>query len=78
MAAFRNEHRRFMHRGRPFHFVSYDAQSANPRKNQVAMPTTWYLLNAGNRWPAIPCQPGQPDEELDAQLCKWLDTDVFA
>jgi hypothetical protein len=78
MAAFRNEHRRFTYRGRPFHFVSYEAQSANPRKNQPAMPATWYLLSSGNRWPAIPLEVGRTDEELDAQLSKWLDTEVFA
>ena len=78
MAAFRNEHRRFEHRGRPFHFVSYEAQAANPRKNLPAMPATWYLLSAGNRWPAIPLEIGRTDEELDAQLSQWRDSEVFS
>lgn len=78
MAAFRNEHRRFTHRGRAFHFVSYDAQPGNPNKGIDAMPATWYLLNAGNRWPAIPLEPGQPEEELDARLTEWLESEVFA
>jgi hypothetical protein len=78
MAAFRNEHRWFTHRGRSFHFLSYEAQAANPRKNLPAVPATWYLLGSSNRWSAIPVEPGQPEEALDAQLAEWLDAEVFA
>jgi hypothetical protein len=78
MAGFKNEQRRLDHRGRVFHFVSYEAQNGNPAKNQPAMPATWYLLSYGNRWPAIPLQEGHTEEELDGLLAEWLETNVFA
>ncbi len=78
MAGFSNEQRRLTHRGKVFHFVSYDAQDAVPSRDQPAMPPTWYLLSSGNRWPAIPIQPDQPEAELDARLTEWLEVRVFA
>ena len=78
MGAFRNEQRRLTHRGRDFHFISYEAQAANPARKQQEMPDTWYLVSSNNRWPAIPLIEGQPEPELIAALALWLDTSVFA
>jgi hypothetical protein len=78
MAGFKNEQRRLSYRGRDFHFVSYEAQQANPGKKLEAMPETWYLISSGNRWPAIPCIIAQPISELDAALVVWLEQVVFA
>ena len=42
------------------------------------LPDTWFLVSSGNRWPAIPHLPDQPEVDLDAQLVIWLETTVFA
>jgi len=78
MSGFKNEQRMLDHRGRSFHFVSYEAHGGNAAKNQPAMPATWYLLSYGNRWPAIPLEEGTSEDELDARLADWLETNVFA
>ena len=78
MGAFRNEQRRLSHRGRDFHFVSYEARPANLARKEDAMPDTWYLVSTNNRWPAIPLLPDQPEPELIAALVLWLETSVFA
>lgn len=77
MAKYQNQQRRLAHRGRRFHFISYDAQDADLKKKIAAMPATWYLESSGNRWPSIPQIPGQPEAELDAQLAQWLEAYVF-
>lgn len=78
MAKYKNEQRRLAHRGRRFHFISYDAQDADPKHKQLAMPATWYLESSGNRWPAIPHILEQPEAELEALLAVWLEAYVFA
>jgi len=78
MGGFKTEQRQLPHRGRSFHFVSYEAQNANPARKLGAVPATWYLLSSGNRWPAIPHQAGQPEAEVDALLIAWLEEHVFA
>lgn len=77
MSSYKLEQRRLTHRGREFHFVSYEGQPANAARHQDAMEPTWYLMNAGKRWPALPHQVGQAAEELDQQLADWLETHVF-
>lgn len=74
---FKNEQRRLDHRGRVFHFISYEAREANAAKNLPALPASWYLVSSGNRWPAIPLVPAQPLADLDASLAAWLDTAVL-
>jgi hypothetical protein len=71
------EQRRLYHRGREFHFVSYDAQLANERRGEVAMPPMWYLMIEGKRRPVLPHTPGQELGELDGALLKWVDEQVF-
>lgn len=77
MGTFRNAQRRVTHRGKVFHFVSYEAQDGNLAKDLPAMPATWYLLSSGHRWPAIPLQEGDPDDATDALLAEWLEAQVF-
>lgn len=77
MATFRHEQHRITHRGRAFHFVSYEATTANPAKKIEELPDTWFLVSSGNRWPAIPHVPGQPAAELDTLLIAWLENVVF-
>lgn len=77
MAKYQNQQRRLAHRGRRFHFISYDAQDEDAKKKIPAMPATWYLESSGNRWAAIPQVIGQPEAELDALLAAWLEAHVF-
>jgi hypothetical protein len=71
------EQRRLSHRGREFHFVSYDAQIANERRGVEAVPPMWYLMNEGKRRPVLPHVPGQELVELDDALLRWVDEQVF-
>jgi hypothetical protein len=71
------EQRRLSHRGREFHFVSYDAQIANERRGQAAIPAMWYLMIEGKRRPVLPHVPGQELMELDGALLQWVDEQVF-
>lgn len=71
------EQRRLHHRGREFHFVSYDAQAANERRGEPAFPAMWFLMNEGKRLPALPHIPGQELIELDGALLRWVDEQVF-
>jgi hypothetical protein len=71
------EQRRLSYRGREFHFVSYDAQLANERRGEAAIPPMWYLMNEGKRRPVLPHVPGQELVELDEALLRWVDEQVF-
>lgn len=77
LGQYRVEQRRLTHRGRDFHFVSYDAQNADPARGLPAKGPTWYLMNEGARWAAVPHDPDQDPEALDRQLVRWLDEHVF-
>lgn len=78
MSKYTVQQRRLRYRGREFHFVSYEGQPANPKREQPATEPAWYLMNAGKRWEVMPEEPGQEGEELDRLFMKWLDTHVFA
>ena len=78
MGTFRHEQHRVAHRGRTFHFVSYEATAANPARQIPERPDTWFLVSSGNRWPAIPHVPGQAIAELEGLLVAWLESAVFA
>jgi hypothetical protein len=77
MGGFKHEQRHLAHRGRTFHFISYEAQDANSARQQPAMPDTWYLVSSGRRWPAIPRHAEHADSEVDALLTAWLEACVF-
>ena len=77
MSSHKVEQRRLSHRGREFHFVSYDAQIANERRGVEAVPPMWYLMNEGKRRPVLPHVPGQELVELDDALLRWVDEQVF-
>ena len=78
MSAYKTQQHRFEHRGRTFHFVSYEAQVANEKHQQAAMPPTWYVMLGGKRW-VVTEQVGAPDAaELDRIFGAWLDEHVFS
>ena len=77
MASYLNRHRYLTHRDRDFHFVSYDGLRADPRRGQEATVPTWFLTNAGKRWPVMPQSLEEGDEAVDARLIAWLEQCVF-
>jgi hypothetical protein len=72
------EQRRLVHRGREFHFVSYDGLPANAKRAQLATAPAWWLMSGGTRWEVMPFRHGQAPQELDRQFMAWLDAKVFA
>lgn len=77
MGKYTVEQHRLTHRGREFHFVSYEGQAANEKRKQPAIEPAWFLMNAGRRWQVMPHQPGQDDEALERMFTEWLETNVF-
>lgn len=75
--SYKTDQCRIVHRGREFHFVSYDGHVANIAKGEVAAPAMWYLMMAGKRYEVMPQEAGQPATERDLLLADWLDTHVF-
>ncbi len=78
MSTYKTDQRRILHRGKEFHFVSYDGQPANPRLGQTATEPSWYLMRAGKRWPVMLQVADQPDLVLEATFHRWLDANVFS
>jgi hypothetical protein len=78
MSSYKTDQHHVVHRGRKFHFVSYEACQANLRTGQVAMPATWFLMSAGKRWPVMGQLPDQDPEAVVAALTRWLDHHIFA
>ena len=74
---YRTEQRFVTHRGREFHFVSYEGQPADPRKSLDATPPSWYLLNAAKRWVVLPQIADESEEDTDRRLVDWLEENVF-
>ena len=78
VSSYKFEQRRLIHRGREFHFVSYDAQIANERRGEVAMPPMWYLMNEGKRRPVMEQVPGMVTEDLDRALLAWVEAEIYS
>ncbi len=77
MSSYKTDQRQLVHRGRQFHFVSYDGTPANPRLAQDATQPAWYLMSAGKRWPVMPQVADLSEAALDRALLEWLDAHVF-
>jgi hypothetical protein len=75
---YRVEQRRITHRGRPFHFISYEGRPANQRRNEPATDPAWFLVTAGYRWEVMPQHAGQEADEVERLLTEWLEAHVFA
>jgi hypothetical protein len=78
VTTFKSEQRRIIHRGREFHFVSYEGRLASERRNEKALPPMWFLMSEGKRCPVMPIVPDQDAIELDKALIRWVDTHAFA
>lgn len=77
MSSYKTDQYHLVHRGRKFHFVSYEARQANLRTGESAMPASWFLMCAGKRWPVIAQVQDQSPEIVVAALTRWLDETVF-
>jgi hypothetical protein len=79
MSSYKPEQRRLTHRGRQFHFVSYEGQPATDTRTRQApaIEPSWYMMSSGKRWQVMPHQPGQDALELDRLFAEWLETHVF-
>lgn len=78
MSAYKTDQRRLLHRGREFHFVSYEGQHANPARGIEETPANWCLMIAGKRWEVMPQVAEQEPGELEEQLHAWLDENLPA
>jgi hypothetical protein len=76
LSAYRVEQRRVSHRGREWHFVSYEG--IVEKKTGVEHPPMWYLMASGKRWEVMEQVRGQDAVELDRMFVKWLDRTIFA
>ena len=72
MGSYKVEQRQLSHRGRMFHFVSYEGQRAKPASGQLASPSAWFLMNEGTRWEVMLHVVGEEPAELDRRLLEWL------
>jgi hypothetical protein len=77
MSAYRTQQHRLVHRGRSFHFVSYEGQPADEKHRRPEIPPSWYLMLAGKRWVVIPQVAETTPAELGRQFGEWLDAHVF-
>jgi hypothetical protein len=78
MSSYKTVQHHVQHRGRVFHFVSYEGLPANARTGQEATPATWCLMCAGKRWPAIEQGADEDPVAITAHLTRWLDHHVFS
>lgn len=77
MSSYKTDQHHVSHRGRKFHFVSYEAHGPNARTGEAAMPACWFLMRAGKRFPAMEQTAEQDPEAVVAALTRWLDQNVF-
>jgi len=77
MSTYKVEQRRLLHRGREFHFVSYEARVANERRGETAIPAMWYLMTAGKRRPVMEQVVGQEPEAIDRDLLRWIEEHIL-
>jgi hypothetical protein len=78
MSTYKIDQRHLNHRGRVFHFVSYEGQPANPKREEAAVEPTWFLMGPGRRWSVMPQQVAQDSEDVDRCLIAWLDEHLDA
>ena len=76
MGGYKVQQRQLVHRGRVFHFVSYDGQRANVARGLPASDATWFLMSAGTRWEVAPQVAGEEEGELYVRLIEWLDRTI--
>jgi len=78
MSTYKIDQRHLNHRGRVFHFVSYEGQPANPKREEAAVEPAWFLMGPGRRWQVMAQEHEQAPEETDRCLLAWLDQHLDA
>jgi hypothetical protein len=78
VTAYKTQQRRVVHRGRFFHFVSYEGRPADVKRQEPETAPAWYLMLAGKRWMVSPQVGESVPAELDRQFAEWLDGHVFS
>lgn len=66
-----------LHRGRVFHFVLYEGQPEDRKRNRAAIDPAWFLMTAGKRWEVMPHAPDQAEPVRDGLFAAWLERNVF-
>jgi hypothetical protein len=77
MSGYKTQQHRLVHRGRSFHFVSYEGQPADPKRLRLEVEAAWYVMLGGKRWIVGPQVAGAEPSELDRWFGEWLDEHVF-
>lgn len=76
MSSYKTQQHRLLHHGRTFHFVSYEGQAADVKRQQVEAPASWYVMLGGKRWVVFPQLVEVEPAELDRQFGDWLDVHI--
>lgn len=71
MPAFKPQQCRLIIDGRAFHFVSYEAEIANPARNKEGVPEMWYLMAGSRRVPTVTCDHRLTAPETERVLTAW-------
>ena len=71
------EQLRLIHRGREFHFVSYEGARAKSKRTEPDTEPSWWLMSSGTRWEVMPFDPASDEAEIEEALTDWLDEHVF-
>ena len=73
MSTYQTQQQHVVHRGRSFHFVSYEGHPADPKLELSDTPPAWFLIYAGRRWMAFPQVGDAAPAVLARQFEAWLD-----
>jgi hypothetical protein len=77
VSGYKTQQHHLVHRGRSFHFVSYEGHPSDEKRHQREEPNSWYLMLAGKRWMVGPQVGEATAADLDRQFGEWLDAHVF-
>jgi hypothetical protein len=78
VSGYKTQQHRLVRAGRTFHFVSYEGQPADLKRQQAETPDSWYLMLAGKRWIVIPQIGETAAADLDRLFGEWLESHVFS
>jgi len=77
MSNYKTQQQHVVRQGRSFHFVSYEGQPADLKRQQPEVPACWYLMLAGKRWMVMPEVAESTPADLERQFSDWLEVHVF-
>jgi len=77
VSSFKPQQRRLTINDRNFHFVCYEGSRVKPNSGDTPEPPTWYLMVEGRRCRVMPYTAEQSQEELDAALIRWAESNAL-